>query len=64
MSKKLAIPNVPVRSPEQRMHFDRAVKHNLEQIAGLRDGSISSLASDASLADVIAKVNQIIEQLQ
>lgn len=61
--RKPSIPQVP-RPTQPRQGFDAAVKETLETITGQRAGRIERLASDASLADVVAKVNEIIDRLQ
>lgn len=60
---KRVIPAAPA-SGQDRGPFDRAVKENLELIIGQRGGRIEPLASTATLADVVAKVNELIAQLQ
>lgn len=42
----------------------RAIKENLEVMMGQRGGRLEPLADTASLAEVIAKVNEIIAKLQ
>lgn len=61
--RKPSIPQVP-RPTQPRQGFDAAVKETLETITGQRAGRIESLASDASLADVVKKLNEIIDRLQ
>lgn len=61
--KKPAIPQVP-RDGQPRAQFDQAVKETLEIVTGRRGGSVQPLPADASLADVIAKLNEIIARLQ
>lgn len=61
--KKPSIPQVP-RSDPQRAGFDNAVKENLEVITGQRAGRIALLPSNASTADVVAKLNELITRLQ
>lgn len=59
------IPSVPRSAAEQgRGAFDRAVKSNLERIAGLRNGELETLSDDAVLSDVISKINEILVRLQ
>jgi hypothetical protein len=62
MSKR-AVPQVPP-GDLARVNFDKAIKENLERVTGQQGGRIKRLPDSASLADVIAKVNEIIEQLQ
>lgn len=62
---KRPIPNIPKSSiGSDRQQFDQAVKENLEVITGQRSADITPLASTASNADIIAKINQVIAQLQ
>ncbi|HEX4843206.1 MAG TPA: hypothetical protein VFV57_06005 [Limnobacter sp.] len=60
---KRAIPQLP-RPDGDRVPFDRAIKENLEDLTGRTSGIIEGLEDTASLADVIAKVNEIIDRLQ
>jgi len=61
--KKPAIPQVP-RAEQPRAAFDQATKETLEIITGRRGGSVKPLANDASLADVIAKLNELLTRIQ
>jgi len=63
MSKR-AIPQAPV--DPKRGGFDTAVKEILEQITGQRGAAnrLEKLAGDATLDDVIKKINQIIDVIQ
>ena len=61
--KKPALPPVP-KSGEDRTRFDGATKESLEIIMGRRGAAIKPLDSTATLADCIAKVNQILVLLQ
>lgn len=61
--KKPAIPQVP-RDGQPRTPFDQAVKETLEIITGRRGGAVQPLPADASLADVIAKVNELVARIQ
>ena len=63
MSSKRGIPRVPI-GQQPRDKFDAAVKENLEFIMGQRGGRVEPLADTASTADIIAKVNEIIQRLQ
>lgn len=65
MSKKAAIPVVRTGQPE----LDRALaalKQNVDAIVGQARNvdKIDPLPANASLADVIARLNQIVERLQ
>lgn len=59
---KPAIPRTP--DDPKRGKFDTNVKECLETIMGRRAGKIKLLEANASLDDVIAKVNEIINRLQ
>lgn len=61
--KKPAIPQVP-RPDQPRTGFDQAVKENLEILTGRRQGQVKPLASTATTAEIIAKVNEIVERMQ
>ncbi len=60
--RKPSIPSAP-RTPGREV-FDAAVKESLEVLMGRRGGKIKLLPEDASLNDVIAKVNELILLLQ
>lgn len=60
---KPSIPPAPT-GDAARAHFDRAVKERLEIIGGERAGRISALTSSATLSDVIAKINELINRIQ
>lgn len=59
---KPAIPSAP--KDIGREQFDKAVKECLESIMGRRKSKIDPLPDDASLSDVIAKLNELIGVLQ
>lgn len=61
--KKPAIPQVP-RGNQPREGFDQAVKEILEAMTGRRGNPVQPLPADASLADVVAKVNELIARVQ
>jgi hypothetical protein len=61
--KKPAIPQVP-RGQQPRDGFDQSIKETLEIITGRRGGSVKPLPADASLADVTAKLNELIARIQ
>lgn len=61
--KKPSIPQVP-RGNQPREAFDLAVKENLEVMTGRRGGTVQPLAPDASLADVISKINELLNRTQ
>lgn len=65
MATKRAIPPVPKSSAgTDRQPFDVALKDVVETITGVRGGKVAALPAGASLADVVAKVNEIIAALQ
>lgn len=61
--QKPAIPVAPKDDPK-RARFDLAIKECLERIMGRRGSKIEPLPANATIDDVIAKVNEIIGQLQ
>lgn len=61
--KKRPIPLAPA-GDAARARFDSAVKENLEILMGQRGGRIEPLPASASTADIIAKINEIIERMQ
>lgn len=61
--RKPGIPPIP-KPGDDRSRFDGAVKESLEILMGRRGVAIETLPEDASLSDVIAKVNELIELLQ
>lgn len=65
MAHKRPIPQVPRSASEHgRVAFDAAVKEDLEVLMGQRVAPIKVLPAAATLADVITKINAIIERLQ
>lgn len=62
-TRKPSIPSAP-KGAEPRAAFDSAVKETLETITGRRNSKITPLAPDATLAQVIDKVNAIVALLQ
>jgi hypothetical protein len=62
--KKPAIPGT-ASLPSQMAQIIEPIKANVELITGARPGSIevTALASNASLSDVITKVNQILSRI-
>ncbi len=61
--KKPAIPQVP-KHGQPRLGFDQSIKETLEIITGRRGGSVQPLPADASLADVIQRLNELIARIQ
>ena len=64
MSKR-TIPSVPKSAADQgRIPFDLAIKETIEQITGQRGGVIERLPATATTAQIISKINEIIDRLQ
>lgn len=61
--KKPSIPAVAGVNDPAVAALLRPMKENIELMNGVRGGQISSLPEDATLTDVIAKINQIIGKL-
>lgn len=62
---KANIPRVPPQRDNDTYRVLDALKQNVEDITGQRgNGKIEALASTATTADLIAKVNEIIARLQ
>ena len=62
--KKPSIPQVPRSDNQQRTLFDSAVKESIEVITGKRGGSVKPLEPDATLAEVVARFNELVARLQ
>lgn len=60
--RKPGIPTCPKTPGRER--FDGALKECLETIMGRRDSTIKPLPADATQADIIAKLNALIDLLQ
>lgn len=64
-AQKRSIPAVPRSAVgTDRAIFDSAIKENLEIVLGQRVDTISPLASTATNAQIITKINEIISRLQ
>jgi hypothetical protein len=65
MSKKSAVPTLLIGKPDMDRFF-AAVKQNLDSITGQSRnvGKLELLPETASTADVIAKINAIIDRIQ
>ena len=61
--RKPAVPQVP-RGTDPRDRFDAAVKETLEILAGRRGTPVKLLASTATTAEIIDKINEVLELLQ
>lgn len=62
--KKPGIPTAPKSEDANRAKFDASVKESIEIITGVRGSKIKSLSADASLDDVINKINELLNVLQ
>lgn len=63
---KADIPNVRSGTTSELVRFSDAVKQNLDQMKGVHKNTprLESLPSGASLADCVAKINEIIDRMQ
>lgn len=60
--KKPAIPAVSVQD-QKVASLLRPIKENIEILTGQRGGSLTKLTADATLSDVINKLNTVIDRL-
>jgi hypothetical protein len=60
---KPAIPRVPLPG-QTRGRFDEVVKEVLDAITGQTTGKLAKLPETASNAEIIAKINELIDRLQ
>lgn len=63
MSKR-TIPAVPKASDAEMQRFLAPLKENLEIISGQRGGQVQKLPSTATTAQIIEKLNELIDRLQ
>lgn len=63
-SKKPAIPDVPPMRDAALRKVLSALKENTEVVTGRRGEKIAVLASDATLADTVDKINEVLARLQ
>lgn len=61
--KKPAIPAVQGVQDPAVIRLLAPIKENIELMTGVREGTIQQLSSDADLATVISKINEIIRKL-
>jgi hypothetical protein len=61
--RKRAIPSPGQVADPHAARMLSAIKENIEVITGGVGGEINTLAASATLADVIAKVNEIIRRI-
>jgi len=61
--KKPAIPTTLSIQDASIATILRPMKENIEIITGIREGAITKLPTDATLAQTVAKINEIISRL-
>jgi hypothetical protein len=61
---KRTIPTVTRPVDAAQAKFNQAVKENLEVLMGQRAGRIAELDASATTAQIISKINEIIQRLQ
>lgn len=62
--KRPAIPDVPTTFAGNQRDFLQRVKENIETMSGRRGGRISALPATATDAEIVKKINDIINVLQ
>lgn len=60
--KKPSIPAINTDDPKVSALL-RPIKENIEIISGVRGGSLTNLPTNATLSDVISKLNELINRL-
>lgn len=60
MSKK---PGIPAIGPRTVMQVLDALKQNVETLTGVRGAPLSQLKDDATTAEIVGKINEIIVRL-
>jgi len=63
MSKLSAIPSAG-QDVQSLQRSARALAQNMEQITGTRGSKIQKLSAGATTADIISKLNELIDRLQ
>jgi hypothetical protein len=61
---KRTIPTVPRAADAETQRFLAPLKENLEIISGQRGGLVEKLPSTATTAQIIEKINAILDRLQ
>lgn len=58
-------PSIPALAPGPTNTYNvlAALKENVEQLTGMRGGQIQALPATATLPEVVAKVNEIIDRM-
>ncbi len=59
---KPGIPPVPMGPPDLYAFFG-ALKENIELLTGVRGGTLNKLTAEATLPDVIEKLNEVIDRI-
>ncbi len=60
--RKPAIPVIPGKDKEIEAVL-RPIKETLEMLTGVRGGRIERLSKDATISDVITKLNEVIDRI-
>lgn len=58
------LPSVPKSSDRERQRFDGRVKETLDRLTGRLGTAIDPLDTSASTAEIIDKINELIDLLQ
>ena len=61
--KKPAIPGTQGVADQNIVRILQPIKENIESLTGVRGGKIATLPTDASLGQVILKINEIIGRI-
>ena len=61
--KKPGIPTIPPGKDPDTYNVLSTIKETVEILTGVRGGKISTLSSAATTAQIIAKINEIINRL-
>jgi hypothetical protein len=61
---KRTVPSVPKSLDAETQRFLAPLKENLEIISGQRGGQAQKLPSTATTAQIIEKINEILDRLQ
>lgn len=56
--------SIPHPNTDNQLRFNEAVKERLEDLSGVRGGKVKGLPAQASSAEIIEKINEIISRLQ
>ena len=61
---KRAVPKTPQSADADMRALLDALRENVESITGVRGGKIKELPMNATSADIISKINELIARLQ